>query len=221
MPVVEFGIRKKFRGLSTETKPTVGLTVGDEWVNTDTGETFVWDGSTWKPSAPEPPLFSYASFYVDDCLIADEGIDASTKLKDGSVAKSKIAENAIRLEIPVPLGYIPTGLATDSTGVKFESKRHLISSDLLACAKAAYFETDLQQLTGGTVDIELYDYTAGAVIASLSLSATTKRSRSDNILASLVSGDEVGVRFNVTTAGASGSLGGGASPVLIIVIGVS
>jgi len=48
MPVVEIGVKKKFRGLSTETKPTTGLSVGDEWVNTDTGEVFVWDGSTWK-----------------------------------------------------------------------------------------------------------------------------------------------------------------------------
>jgi len=142
-------------------------------------------------------------------------------IRAGTVPKDALAANAIRLEIPVPLGYIPTGLATDSTGVKFESKQYLVSSDLLACAKAAYFESDLQQLTGGTVALELYDYTAAVVMASLSLSATTKRARSDNILASLVAGNYVGVRFNVTTAGAAGSVGGGCSPVLIIVVGIS
>ena len=46
--MVEIGVKKKFRGLSTETKPTTGLSVGDEWINTDTGEVFVWDGSKWQ-----------------------------------------------------------------------------------------------------------------------------------------------------------------------------
>jgi hypothetical protein len=194
-----------------------------------------------QTTAPAPPLFGLASFYVDDMLIADEGITGSTKIKSGSITndriapatitgdriasgtitKDRLATDTIRLEIPIPLGFIPTGLDTASTGVKFESKRYLLSSDLLACAKAAYFETDLQQLTGGTVAIELYDYTAATVRTSISLSATTKRTRSSNVLASLVAGNEVGVRFNVTSAGASGSVGGGASPVLIIVVGIS
>jgi len=125
------------------------------------------------------------------------------------------------LEVPVPLGFIPTGLATDTTGVKLESKQYLVSAELLACAKAAYFESDLQELTGGTVDLELYDYTAAAVRTSLTLSATSKRERSADILASLVTGNPVGVRFNVTAAGADGSVGGGCSPVLILVLGAS
>jgi len=53
MPLVEIHIKKKFRGTSTEAKPTTGLNVGDEWVNTDTGETFVWTGTEWKtPTDP-------------------------------------------------------------------------------------------------------------------------------------------------------------------------
>jgi len=139
----------------------------------------------------------------------------------GAVKTEHFPTNEIQIEVPVPLGFIPTGLATDSTGVKFESKQYVVSAGLLKHAKYAYFETDLQQLTGGTVAIELYDYTAAAVRASLSQSATTKRARSANILTSLVSGNPVGVRFNVTTAGAAGSLGGGCSPVLIIALGVS
>jgi len=138
------------------------------------------------------------------------------------LTKAQLAADTIRLEIPIPLGYIPTGLATDSTGVKFESKQYLISSDVLACAKAAYFESDLQQLTGGTVTLELYDYAAAVVRDSFALSAATKRNRSTaNIKDSLVAGNPVGVRFNVTTAGAAGSVGGGCSPVLIIVVGIS
>jgi hypothetical protein len=48
MVTVEIGVRKRFRGLSTETKPTTGLSVGDEWVEIDTGAVYIWDGSQWK-----------------------------------------------------------------------------------------------------------------------------------------------------------------------------
>ena len=135
--------------------------------------------------------------------------------------KDALMENTIQLAVYVPLGYIPRGLATDATGVQFESKRVVLDEELLKHAKAAYFETDLQELSDGAVDIELYDYTAGAVITKHSLSATTKRVRSGDILSSLSAGNELGARFNVTTAGAAGSTGGGCSPVLIIVLGVS
>jgi hypothetical protein len=129
--------------------------------------------------------------------------------------------NEIQIEVAVPFGYIPTELATDTTGVKYESKQYVVSAGLLKHAKAVYFETDLQQLTGGTVDIELYDYTATTVRTYRRLSAMSKRSRSADILSSLVSGNPVGVRFNVSTQGSSGSKGGGCNPVLIVVLGVS
>jgi len=51
MPLIEMHIKRKFRGTSTEAKPTTGLSVGDEWVETDTGAAYVWDGSSWKTSA--------------------------------------------------------------------------------------------------------------------------------------------------------------------------
>lgn len=137
------------------------------------------------------------------------------------ISKSDIIPNTIRAEIAIPLGFIPTGLDTATTGIKFETKQYLVSADLLQSAKAVYFESDLQQLTGGTVALELYDYTAAAIRASLTLSAPTKRARSADIRAALVSGNSVGVRFNVTTAGAVGSVGGGCSPVLIIVLGIA
>ncbi len=127
----------------------------------------------------------------------------------------------IEIEVYVPLGYIPRGLPVDTTGVQFESKRVLISETMLKHAKAAYFESDLQELGGGTVALELFDYVENRVITSISLSATTKRQRSGNVLPYLTAGNEVGVRFNVTSAGASGTTGGGCSPVLVLVLGVS
>jgi aminopeptidase C len=139
----------------------------------------------------------------------------------GAVKTEHFPTNEIQIEIAVPLGYIPEGLSISSTGVKYESKQYVVSAELLKHAKAVYFETDLQQLSAGAVDIELYDYTATTVRATISRSATTKRTRSTNILASLVSGNPVGVRFNVKTPGGSTDVGGGCSPVLIIVLGIS
>jgi aminopeptidase C len=139
----------------------------------------------------------------------------------GAVKTEHFPTNEIQIEVPVPLGYIPQGQSLSSTGVKYESKQYVVSAELLKHAKAVYFETDLQQLSAGAVDIELYDYTATTIRATISRSATTKRTRSTNILASLVIGNPVGVRFNVKTAGGGTDVGGGCSPVLIVVLGVS
>ncbi|RSN72957.1 hypothetical protein [Candidatus Methanodesulfokora washburnensis] len=119
----------------------------------------------------------------------------------------ELLQEDILLEISPFLGYFPKGLATDSTGVKAETGNYVIPSFIANC-REAYFEASLLQLTGGTVAIELYDATSGAVIASITLSATSYRSRTSNIIGSLIAGHEVRARFNVTTAGAAGSVGG-------------
>jgi hypothetical protein len=130
------------------------------------------------------------------------------------VQLKELLQEDIGLELPVFLGYFPKGLATDSTGVKAETGNYILP-DFIANCREAYFEASLLQLTGGTVAIELYDATSGAVIASITLSATSYRSRTSNIIASLISGHEVRARFNVTTAGAAGSLGGDSDIKLI------
>jgi hypothetical protein len=221
MPLVEMHIKRKFRGTSTEAKPTTGVNVGDEWVNTDTGETFVWTGTEWKATAPPQLLFGLASFYVDDTLIANEGITGSTKIKSGTITKDRLATDTIRLEIPITLTRFPKGLDAASTGVKDASNAILISSDLLSCAKAIYLESGLEQITSGAaVAVELFGITEGAVIASLSFTATSKRARTGDIKASLVAGREYYARINVTTA-VTGGVCGGAEPKLIIVVGIS
>jgi hypothetical protein len=221
LPLIEIGAKKRFWGASSETKPTTGVNPGDEWVETDTGSVYVWTGTEWKTTAPAQPLFGLASFYVDDMLIADEGITGSTKIKSGSITKDRLATDTIRLEIPITLTRFPKGLDAASTGVKDASNAILISSDLLACAKAIYFESGLEQITSGAaVAVELFGVTEGAVIASLSFTATSKRARTGDIKASLVAGREYYARINVTTA-VTGGLCGGAEPKLIIVVGIS
>ncbi len=131
-----------------------------------------------------------------------------------AIEASHLMRAAIEYEIHLPLGYIPTGLATDSTGVKFETKRIVLSSQNVKHLSAAYLETDLQQLTGGTVAIDLYNYTDGTIMTTISLTATTMRAESPNVISYIIAGKTIGVRFRVVTAGAAGSVGGGCSPVL-------
>jgi len=204
MPLIEMHIKRKFRGTSTETKLTTGVSTGDEWVNTDTGETFVWTGTEWKATAPPQLLFGLASFYADDMLIADDGISAP-KLKKSSVLS----------ELPILLGQSPRGLASDSTGVKHETANTLIPSWVSSMFSAAYWEVALLQLTGGTVALELYD--GASVIASVSLTATTYRTRSTTNILPSIAGKEVRGRLNVISAGAAGSLAGDAFYKVVLV----
>ena len=37
----------KYLGLSTDTKPTIGVRIGTEFYETDTGTTYIYSGSAW------------------------------------------------------------------------------------------------------------------------------------------------------------------------------
>jgi len=142
----------------------------------------------------------------------------------GNIKKSGLEVNSFVWEIYIPLGYIPEGQDTSSTGVKYESKRILISTELLDCLKEAYFESDLQQISSGAeVNINLYDYTALVAIDALSgLTSVTKRSRSTTNIADTLkgkSGNEIGVSLEVVTA-VAGGVAGGCSPILVLKMGV-
>jgi len=145
-----------------------------------------------------------AGLYVDDALIADQGISA-VKLNKASVLG----------ELPVVVGYSPKGLATDSTGVKHETGNIYVPSWVTRMFSASYLEVSLLQLTGGTVALEIYDGTN--VIDSISLNTTSYRTRSSNNILSSIAGKEVRGRFNVKTAGSSGSVGGDATYKIVFV----
>jgi hypothetical protein len=42
-----YDTQTRYVGLSTDTKPTVGILVGSEFYETDTGKTFIYSGSAW------------------------------------------------------------------------------------------------------------------------------------------------------------------------------
>lgn len=153
--------------------------------------------------------------YVDDALIADRGINASLKLKDGSVTPPKLQKTTVLAELPVVLGTSPRGLDAASTGVKHETANTLIPPWVASMFSAAYWEVGLLQITGGTVALELYD--GSSVIASTSLTAATYRTRSSTNILPSIAGKEVRGRLNVTTAGAAGSLAGDATYKIVFV----
>ena len=39
---------ERYIGVSTDSKPTTGVTTGAQFLETDTGDTYTWDGSNWK-----------------------------------------------------------------------------------------------------------------------------------------------------------------------------
>jgi len=153
--------------------------------------------------------------------IANPNSHASRHSSGGADALSgltydQLATNTIQFEIAIPL-------LTDSisgTGTVEAAERYLISSELLNHAKAAYFEIayDASSLTSdGSAD--LYDVTGASVITSITLTAggSSERTRSSDILSSLVAGNEVKVR--VTGDGTNAATLRMAR--LIIVIGIS
>jgi len=146
------------------------------------------------------------------------------QIKDGTISYTKLQTDTIQIEVPVSLWEASSSFAIDSTGVKITTARYLISSELLKHAKAVYFEgaiTDFSA-TDSSVDLELYDATAGSVITKITLSDSSERSRTDDIKDSLTAGNEVQARVNVTTAsGTSGATAVFKSARLIIVLGVS
>lgn len=97
------------------------------------------------------------------------------------------------------------GLAADATGIKYEGDmRQRIDSTILNSARSVYIEAATNSSAGDeTVSVEVYDDTALAVAASLDVVGGAARARSSDISASLVAGNEVHVRWNVTTASAT------------------
>ena len=132
----------------------------------------------------------------------------------------QLSADSIRLVSYISFGGTRIGLAADTTGVKYEAGSTVVTADLKRHLKAATFEVVLSRITGGTVAVELFDYTAGTVITSVSLTSATRRSTAAVDIAKLVVGNEVGVRWNVTSASAGAVFD--ADPVrLLLIYGIS
>ena len=124
-------------------------------------------------------------------------------IADGAVTTAKLAENAVVSRAYILGIYEQSGLAADSTGVKYEGPRFKI--DTTQVKSITLRATWTASNTDSETAIELYDVTAGSVIASLSGNAGTDQETSIDP-ANITSGNLLELRVNVTTAsGTSGA----------------
>lgn len=95
-----------------------------------------------------------------------------------------------------------SGLAADSTGIKFTANRDFSAErELLEKVVAAFLELSKDSsATDETVTLELFNVTAGTVDASVAITGASQWARSSNVLANIQMGDIYRVRWNVTTA---------------------
>jgi len=149
-------------------------------------------------------------------LLKNDDIVAAT------ITKDRVASNTIRFGVQMPIiaETARTGLAADSTGVKWTSIDLIFTADELQSLKGAYIEgTWTASNTDSITQIELYDETAATVIASVSgNTGTNSRSTAGTITA----GNTLKVRVNVTTASATvGATTDVTKAILILIFGVS
>ena len=153
--------------------------------------------NTWKPQAGEKIRLTWGQSVYDDLVYL---------------------ENLAKHEIPLYMGFIPKDLPTDSTGEKYASGAYYLSSRLLQMASAIYFESNLDQLTGGTVRLYLHNLTDKADVTYLEYTCAMPYQRTNDIK-NLLTGDKwYQTRFYVTRAGLLTSKGGGCLPRLIVVL---
>ena len=138
------------------------------------------------------------------------------------LTKAQVAADTIRFSVQIPAIFevAKTGLAADSTGVKFESQDLVFTAAELACVKGIYLEaTWTASATDSITSIELYDVNSAAVLASVSgNTGTSVRSAAGNLTA----GNYNRVRVNVTTASATvGATTDCSKAVVILLFGVS
>lgn len=132
--------------------------------------------------------------------VEKDAITGSKHIRDGTIPKSKLESNTITLIIPLQLIKDATGLAADSTGVKYTSGKFKIDTNGLK--KAVIRATWTASATDSVTAIELYDETAGSVVGSISGNTGTDVESSD-LSGSITDGDLFSLRVDVTTASAT------------------
>jgi hypothetical protein len=73
----EISLPNFLKGLSTDTKPTVGLQTGNRFLETDTGREYYWTGTAWAPIVGLSSGDSVAAVYDSFPAIYDITTDAS------------------------------------------------------------------------------------------------------------------------------------------------
>jgi len=124
------------------------------------------------------------------------------QIANGAVTTEKLASNAVKSRVYFVGIYERTGLAADSTGVKYEGPR--IKLDKTQIKAITLRATWTASHTDSVTAIELYDVSAGKVIAKVDGNTGTDVEASVD-LGNVTTGNLVEIRVNVTTA--SGTAG--------------
>ena len=139
-----------------------------------------------------------------------------------TAAKMNLKTEAFMAHINLLPEGTQAGLAADTIGVKYAGKSLICPySQMLGRDDKVYIEASLVGSAAGIeVTVEIYDVTAAAVAASyvwtgLPTAAPT-RAISGNIAANLTAGNEVQVRFNVTTAVAAATFDANAARLVVV-----
>lgn len=140
--------------------------------------------------------------------------------------KGDLVSDTIRMEIIIPLmNGAKTAIAGDAVARTTIALRRLLSSDLLACAKAVYFECAYTWADTADGTIGLYDHTAAGDVTGSTLSFTggesSERNRTADFLDNITAGREFSASVNVTVAGGGGETIDLNDAYLIVVIGIS
>ncbi len=128
-------------------------------------------------------------------------------LDSGSIRINNFPENEIQLTVPIIMFVNTISVAIDSTGVKAYTARAYISSETVKHAKKGvlYAHAQTPSATDAVVRVELVDDTTGDTIAYVTYSGDSGLKNTiiseDTIKA--LSGHEVYIRINVTTASAT------------------
>ena len=119
----------------------------------------------------------------------------------------RLAKFASKFVVPVPLLAKSVEVPIDSTGLKEICGHQTLDPELVEQATDAYFETwgSAPSETDAVVDVELWDDTAGELIAKTTYSGDSGLKKAVGILSDLKSrvGHRIVLRVNVTTASAT------------------
>ena len=136
---------------------------------------------------------------VTTAKIVDAAV-TTAKIADANVTTAKLASDAVKVTIPIVGVHDQTGLAADSTGVKYEGPRFKI--DTTGLKSATLRGTWSASNTDSVTAIELYDVTGAAVVGSIS-GNTGSDTEGSITISNITSGNLHELRVNVTTASAT------------------
>lgn len=185
-------------------RPSSPAVAGAGYIETDTGDVYLGssDASSWSQIGT---LAQFDPQTIDQ--ESDLGLAVSTDSERAAHAATPDAHHppAYDADRDLQPEGAQSGLAADATGIAYEgTMRALIDTPLVGGTRSTYLEAATASSAGDeVVSVELYDDTAAAVVASLDITGGSPRARSADISTSLTSGNEVHVRWNVTTASAT------------------